>query len=160
MKFAKGDVVIYPAHGVGVVVGREHDLVMLEFANGLSVTLPVVRAQEQLRPPVSKDGLREVQETLRDEGEPSREVWLKRKRETETKLTGGDPLQLAEVVRDGARRKQLLVATKPSARLSVGENDLYEKARRLLAGEVGVACGFDADQANAWIDEQIAPAAA
>ena len=78
-----------------------------------------------------------------EDGEPSREVWLKRKRQTEAKLTGGDPLKLAEVVRDGVRRKQTLLAEKRNSRLSLGENDLYEKARQLLAGELGIACGFD-----------------
>ena len=133
---------------------------MLEFVGGLSVSFPLARAREQLRAPVSEAfGLREVQETLRSDGEPSSEVWLKRKRETEQKLTGGDPRKLAEVVRDGSRRKQLLVAAKPNARLSLGDNELYEKARQLLAGEIGVACGYDPAQAKAWIDEQIAATA-
>lgn len=164
MELAVGDAVVYAAYGVGVVAVRERrlvlgvdqDVVVLQFAGGLSVMLPVARAREQLRPPVSEAGIGRVQETLRDSGEPSREVWLKRKRETEAKLTGGDPLKLAEVVRDGVRRKQTLLAEKRNARLSLGENDLYEKARRLLVGEIGVACGFDQAGAEAWIDEQIA----
>ncbi len=163
-----GDAVVYAAHGVGFVVARqrgvvlgvEQDVVVLEFADGLSVTLPVARAREQLRPPLSEAGIRQVQETLHDEGEPSREVWPKRKRQTEAKLTGGDPLALAEVVRDSVRRKHLLLAKTPKARLSPAENDAYRKARQLLVEEIGVACGFDSAQADAWIDEQIAAAAA
>ena len=143
-----------------LVVGLEQDVVVLELAGGLSVTLRVARAREQVRPPVSEAGVRRVRQTLREDGEPSREVWLKRKRQTEAKLTGGDLLKLAEVVRDGVRRKQTLLAEKRNARLSLGENDLSEKARQLLAGELGVACGFDAVQADAWIDEQIAAARA
>ena len=168
MKLAVGDAVVYPAHGVGfvsirqsrLVLGVEQDVVVLELAGGLSVTLPVTRALERLRSPVSEAGVRRVQETLRDGAEPSGEVWLKRKRQTETKLTGGDPLMLAEVVRDGFRRKQALLVENRNARLSEGENELYEKARHLLAGEIGVACGFDPEQADAWIDDQIAAAGA
>ena len=168
VKLAVGDAVVYAAYGVGfiavrerrLVLGVEKDVVVIELAGGLSVTLPVARAREQLRPPVSEAGVRRVQETLREDGEPSREVWLKRKRQTEAKLTGGDPLKLAEVVRDGVRRKQTLMAEKRNSRLSLGENDLYEKARQLLAGEIGIACGFDPVQADAWIDEQIAAAQA
>ena len=168
VKLAVGDAVVYAAYGVGfiavrerrLVLGVEKDVVVIELAGGLSVTLPVARARQQLRPPVSEAGVRRVQETLREGGEPSREVWLKRKRQTEAKLTGGDPLKLAEVVRDGVRRKQTLMAEKRNSRLSLGENDLYEKARQLLAGEIGVACGFDPVQADAWIDEQIAAAKA
>ena len=168
MKLAVGDAVVYSAHGVGfvvaserrVLVGVEQDVVVLEFAGGLSVTLPVERAREQLRPPVSGADVRRVQETLRDDGEPSREGWLKRKRRTEAKLTGGDPLALAEVVRDSVRRQHLLLAKSRKARLSSGENDAYKKARQLLVEEIGVACGFDLAQADAWIDEQIAARAA
>jgi RNA polymerase-interacting CarD/CdnL/TRCF family regulator len=168
VKLAVGDAVVYAAYGVGfvavrerrLVLGVEQDVVVLELAGGLSVTLPVVRAREQLRSPVSEAGIRRVQETLRDDGEPSREVWLKRKRQTEAKLTGGDPLKLAEVVRDGVRRKQTLLAEKRNSRLSLGENDLYEKARQLLVGEIGVACGLDPAEADAWIDKQIAARAA
>ena len=143
-----------------MVLGVEQDVVVLEFAGGLSVTLPVARAREQLRPPVSEAGIQQVRETLRGDGEPSREVWLKRKRQTQAKLTGGDPLALAEVVRDTVRRKQLLLAKTVNSRLSPGENDVYEKARQLLVAEIGVACGFDPAQADAWIDEQIAATAA
>ena len=168
VKLAVGDAVVYAAYGVGLVAARERrlvlgveqDVVVLELAGGLSVTLPVARAREQLRLPVSEAGIRRLQQTLRDGGEPSREVWLKRKRETEAKLTGGDPLKLAEVVRDGLRRKQLLRAEKRNARLSPGENDVYEKARQLLVGEIGVACGFDPAEADAWIDEQVTAAEA
>lgn len=168
VKLAVGDAVVYAAYGVGfvavrerrLVLGVEQDVVVLELAGGLSVTLPIVRAREQLRSPVSEAGIRRVQETLRDDGEPSREVWLKRKRQTEAKLTGGDPLKLAEVVRDGVRRKQTLLAEKRNSRLSLGENDLYEKARQLLVGEIGVACGLDPTEADAWIDTQIAARAA
>jgi RNA polymerase-interacting CarD/CdnL/TRCF family regulator len=163
VKLAVGDPVVYAAFGVGFValreprsvLGVEQDVVVLEFAGGLSVTLPVTRALEELRPPVSEAGVRRVQETLRDDAEASGEVWLKRKRQTESKLTGGDPLMLAEVVRDSVRRKQTLLAENRNARLSVGENDLYEKARQLLVGEIGVACGLDPAEAGAWIDAQI-----
>ena len=168
MKLAVGDAVVYAAHGVGVVVARERrmaigieqEVVVLEFADGLSVTLPLARARGRLRPPVSDAGVRRVQETLRDDGEPSRGVWLKRKQQTQAKLTGGDPLALAEVVRDSVRRKQLLLAQTSTSRLSPTENDAYQKARRLLVEEIGVACGLNAAQADAWIDEQIAATAA
>jgi CarD family transcriptional regulator len=168
VKLAVGDAVVYAAYGVGfvavrerrLVLGVEQDVVVLELAGGLSVTLPVVRAREQLRSPVSGAGIRRVQETLRDDGEPSREVWLKRKQQTQAKLTGGDPLALAEVVRDSVRRKQLLLAQTSTSRLSPTENDAYQKARRLLVEEIGVACGLNAAQADAWIDEQIAATAA
>ena len=51
VKLAVGDAVVYPAHGVGHVVARERRMVqggmqevlVLELAEGLSVTLPISR---------------------------------------------------------------------------------------------------------------------
>ena len=166
MKLAVGDVVVYAAYGVGRVVaherrlahGAEQEVVVVELANGLSVMLPIERAREQLRPPVDAVGVRRVRETLCADGTPSTDAWPKRKQQTQAKLTGGDPLELAEVVRDGARHKQAL-AERSSSQLSSGEKVLYEKARQLLSAEIGIACGLDPAQADAWIDEQItAPA--
>ena len=162
MKLAVGDVVVYAAYGVGrvvarerrLVLGAEQEVVVLQLADGLSVMLPLERAREQLRPPLSKAGLRRVQQRLREDSTPSLDNWPKRKQQTEAKLTGGDPLELAEVVRDGARHKRTLAA-KGSSQLSSGDKVMYEKARRLLSAEIGVACGLDPTQADAWIDEQI-----
>ena len=57
MELRVGGVVAYPPHGVGritarekrVVLGVEEEVVVVELGNELSVTLPVSRAQEQLR---------------------------------------------------------------------------------------------------------------
>ena len=141
-----------------LVLGAEQEVVVVELANGLSVMLPIERAREQLRPPVSAAGVRRIQARLREDGVPSVDAWPKRRQQMRAKLTAGDPLELAEVVRDGARHKQALAA-KGSAQLSSGEKVLYEKARQLLSAEIGVACGLDPARADAWIDEQItAPA--
>ena len=105
---------MYPAHGAGrvaarekrVVLGAEQEVVVLELlADGLSVTLPMQLARELLRPLVSEAGLSRVQETLREDGALSGDVWVKRLKQVQAKLRGGDPLELAEIVRDGARRQ-------------------------------------------------------
>jgi RNA polymerase-interacting CarD/CdnL/TRCF family regulator len=166
VRLAVGDVVVYAAYGVGRIVARERrpvhgaeqEVVVVELADGLSVLLPIERAHEQLRPPVSAAGARRIQERLRQDSAPSPDNWPKRKEQTRAKLTGGDPLQLAEIVRDGARHKQAL-AERGNSQLSSGEKVLYEKARQLLSAEICIACGLDPAQADAWIDEQItAPA--
>jgi RNA polymerase-interacting CarD/CdnL/TRCF family regulator len=75
-------VVVYASHGAGrvaargktVVLGVEQEIVVLELAHGLSVTLPMRRAREQLRPLVSEADVRRVQETLRVDGALSGDV--------------------------------------------------------------------------------------
>ncbi len=164
VRLAVGDVVVYPAHGVGRVAAREkqlglgtaQEILVLELADGLSVTLPVERARELLRPLLSEVDLRRVQETLRKEHTLSEDVWLKRRKDTQVKLAGGDPLGLAEVVRDCARRQKRLIAKRTGSQLSPSERDLYTRARRLLSGEIGLARGLEQAEADAWIEEQLA----
>jgi CarD family transcriptional regulator len=165
VKLAVGDAVVYPAYGAGrvaarekrVVLGADQEIVVLALADGLSITLPMQLARELLRPLVSEAGLRGVQETLREDGAPSGDVWLKRVKQVQAKLRGGDPLELAEIVRDGARRQQTLTANGTSSKLSLWEKGLCVKARQHLSGEIGLARGLDRAQVDAWIDEQLAP---
>ena len=157
---------MYPAHGAGYVVARERRMVqgamqevlVLELMDGLSVTLPIERARELLRPLLSETDLRRVQETLRQDRTLSDDVWLRRRRDTKVKLAAGDPLGLAEVVRDSALRARRLIAKHNGSQLSPSERDLYVRARRLLSGEISLAHGMEPLEADAWIDEQLAAA--
>jgi CarD family transcriptional regulator len=161
-----GDVVVYGAHGVGSLVARERRMVqgatrevlVLELSDGLLVTLPVERAREVLRQPLSEADLSRVQETLSEEHTISEDAWLKRRRDTQLKVGAGDPLGLAEVV-DGALRERRLTARHKGSQLSPGERNLYMHARRLLSLEIGLAHGLGPDEADAWIEEQLTAAA-
>ena len=147
MKLTVGTVVAYPPHGVGrvasrqkkVVLGVEEEVVVIELGNELSVTLPLARATELLRPPATEADLKRVQKTLREDGVVSDEIWSKRVQQAQEKLRSGDPLELAEIVRDGVRREQGLTANGSPTKLSTSERALHLKAKELLAGEIGVA---------------------
>ena len=161
---AVGTVVAYPPHGVGRISAREkrlafgveQEVVVVELGNDLSVTLPLSRARELLRLPVSEAGLRRVQETLREDAVVSDEVWSKRMQQTQEKLRRGDPLELAEIVRDGVRRERMLSADGSRSKLSTSERALQVKAREFLASEIGAVRGVGYLEADAWIDEQLA----
>lgn len=160
-----GAVVVHPGHGAGRILAREkrqdrgavRNVVVLELCDGLLVTLPVELARRVLRSPLSQADLFRVQETLRLAPLPSEDGWLKRRRDTQLKLTRGSPIELAEVVRDGALRQQRLLASKRGAFLSASERALYTRARRLLAGEIGLVNDLEPAEADAWIDEQLDP---
>ena len=166
MKLTIGAVVAYPPHGVGriaarekrMVLGVEEEVVVIELGNDLSVTLPMARAQELLRPPVTEAGIRRVRETLREDGVVSDEIWSKRVQYAQEKLRSGDPLELAEIVRDGVRREQGKTANGTPTKLSTSERALHLKARELLSGEISVTRGLDLAAADAWIDDQLAAA--
>ena len=164
MELKVGTIVAYPPHGVGrvakrekrVILGVDEEVVVIELANELSVTLPISRAEEQLRPPATEADLKKVQKALREEGVVSEEIWSKRVQQAQEKLRSGDPLELAEIVRDGVRREQGKTSNGTPTKLSTSERALHLKARELLSGEIGVTRGLEPAEAEAWIDEQLA----
>src|SRR5207248_7734237 len=99
LKLAVGDVVVYASHGVGRVIAREGGSVVLEFGTELTVTLPLDRARESLRPLSGKPELKRVQQTLSDSCAPAVEPWSKRFRAIQAKVSAGEVTGLAELVR-------------------------------------------------------------
>ena len=140
------------------VLGVAHEVVVFELATGLRVTLPLQRARERLRPLVSDADVRRVQQRLHEDGEAGVGGWRTRLRQGQAKLASGDPLELAEVVRDGMRCQGRLGGRDSPAKLSESERRLYVQARQLLAQEIGSARGLALAEADAWIEKQVAPA--
>jgi CarD family transcriptional regulator len=93
---------------------------------------------------------------LQDDGELNSRNWLSRRREALEKLIGGTPVELAEIVSEGAQRERLRSASRGSkAQLSLGERQLYTRARALLCGEVAVALDIQPTAAERWIDRHL-----
>ena len=161
MKLAVGDRVVYASHGIGRVVARKkapkggQDTVVLEFAQDLSVTLPLERALTNLRPLADEAKLNSIRKTLRSKEDTSDVVWQKRLKQTQAKVAGGEPLGLAEVVRDAVQRERGTTSRGEAIKLSLSERNLYLKARQLLAEEIGLARGIDPAEADEWIAEQL-----
>jgi CarD family transcriptional regulator len=163
MRLEVGDMVVYASHGVGCVAAKgkrdvldaEQDLVVVEFADGLKVTLPLERAEKYLRPLASDADVRRVQKTLREDRVVEAEPWLKRRKDAQAKLTGGGAIELAEIVRDGVIRGRKLAGKGLGTQGSDSERKILVKARDLLSGEIAAALGLEPKQAEAWIDEQL-----
>jgi RNA polymerase-interacting CarD/CdnL/TRCF family regulator len=112
---------------------------VLALANGLSVELPLAQAEGLLRPLADAEEIARVGVVLRSvavEVDP----WLKRQRAARAKM--GTAVGLAEIVSAGAQRVSL----------SPGERELVRRAKDLLAGEIALSRGEDAETASAWID--------
>jgi CarD family transcriptional regulator len=163
VRLAVGDMVVYGSHGAGhvaarerrVVLGKRQEVIVLALAGGLSVELPMGRANELLRPLASEADISRVQKTLGADHAVSGDPWPKRRRDSQAKLTGGDAIELAEIIRDSARREWRLPAKGTKSQLSPGERAFFVKARELLSNEIALARGVDPAEANAWIDEQL-----
>jgi CarD family transcriptional regulator len=146
VEFKAGDHVVYPTHGVGQVQGIEEMPVA-----GMSLKVIIVTFEENrmtLRVPVNKaasSGLRmlasgammnEAMEILRGRARIKRAMWSRRAQEYEQKINSGDPLAIAEVVRDLHRN-----AGQPDQ--SFSERQIYEQAMERLATEVAAIDGTD-----------------
>ena len=139
LEFSAGDLVVYPAHGVGkvdgvetlTVAGQSVSLYAITFEKErMKLKIPVAKAKTSgLRRLSSKDRLKAALETLQGRARVRRTMWSRRAQEYEAKINSGDPLAIAEVVRDLHRN-----AGQPDQ--SFSERQIYEAAMDRLAAEL------------------------
>lgn len=156
LMFNTGDFVVYPTHGVGKVLGIEKQ----EIA-GLALKLFVISFEHErmtLRVPVEKaadSGLRKLSSkkvmegalsTLKGRARVKRTMWSRRAQEYEAKINSGDPVSIAEVVRDLHRR-----ADQPDQ--SFSERQIYEQALERLASEVAAVEKIDMEKAQTKLEK-------
>src|SRR5579883_1805255 len=138
--FAQGDHVVYPTHGVGKVeriaveeiAGHKLELIHITFEeNRMTLRVPVAKARTAgLRKLASRDLFDKAMDVLRGKARIKRTMWSRRAQEYEAKINSGDPLAIAEVVRDLHRN-----AGQPDQ--SFSERQIYESAMDRLAAELG-----------------------
>jgi CarD family transcriptional regulator len=138
-EFKAGDHVVYPTHGVGSVQGIETvsaagyslQVIVVTFEeNRMTLRVPVNKAASSgLRKLASNEGIKEALDTLKGKARIKRTMWSRRAQEYEAKINSGDPVAIAEVVRDLHRN-----AGQPDQ--SFSERQIYEQALDRLATEV------------------------
>ena len=137
--YSAGDFVVYPTHGVGKVLGVETQEI-----SGISLELIIIKFDKDrmtLRVPVEKaqnSGLRKLSTrkvmdtaltTLKGRSRAKRTMWSRRAQEYEAKINSGDPVLIAEVVRDLHRGDD-----QPDQ--SYSERQMYQAALDRLAREL------------------------
>ena len=157
--FVTGDFVVYPTHGVGRVISIETQAI-----GGVELELFVIRFERDrmtLRIPVSKvrnSGLRRLANkklmdtalsTLRGRARIKRTMWSRRAQEYEAKINSGDPISIAEVVRDLYRN-----ANQPEQ--SYSERQIYEQALERLACELAAVEQIDTAAATQKLERLLA----
>jgi CarD family transcriptional regulator len=139
VEFKAGDHVVYPTHGVGQVQGIEDmpvagmslKVIIVTFEeNRMTLRVPVNKASSSgLRKLATPEVINEALEVLRGRARIKRTMWSRRAQEYEQKINSGDPLAIAEVVRDLHRN-----AGQPDQ--SFSERQIYEQALDRLAAEL------------------------
>jgi len=136
---APGDAVVHPAHGIGRFEARETqdldgdrlDVLRLRFdERHLTLRVPVAKAgRSGLRLPMASGTIGRVMAALAGAPRASRAIWARRAIEFTAKVNSGDPMLVAEVVRDLGRHAE-------RTDLPLGERFLFEQAVQRLAAEI------------------------
>jgi CarD family transcriptional regulator len=160
--FKTNEWIVYPAHGVGRIVGIEEQ----EIA-GMSLELFVITFEKDkmtLRVPTGKSqsvGMRKLaeentvkraMETLKGRARVKRTMWSRRAQEYEAKINSGDLIAIAEVVRD-------LYRSESQPEQSYSERQLYEAALDRMAREIAAVEKLDERGAVQRITEVLSKSA-
>ena len=137
--FVEGDHVVYPTHGVGKVeriateeiAGHRLELIHITFEeNRMTLRVPVAKARTAgLRKLATRKQFDEALAVLKGRARIKRTMWSRRAQEYEAKINSGDPMAIAEVVRDLHRN-----SGQPDQ--SFSERQIYEAALDRLAAEL------------------------
>ncbi len=148
--FSCGNHVVYPAHGVGKIKSIEthdiggHSLEMFVISfekDRMTLRLPTSKAKTSgLRPVCTSKEMASAINGLKTRGRARRSMWSRRAQEYETKINSGDPVSLAEVVRELYRG-----VNQPEQ--SYSERQVYQNALHRLAGEIAAIESIETDRA-------------
>jgi CarD family transcriptional regulator len=154
--FNEGDYVVYPTHGVGKVAsierqriaGHELELFVITFdRDRMTLRVPVPKARMSgLRKLSTRSVMDDALGKLRGRAKVKRAMWSRRAQEYEAKINSGDPVSIAEVVRDLHRN-----ANQPDQ--SYSERQIYEAALERLAAELAAVEQIAAEQATQKLEK-------
>jgi CarD family transcriptional regulator len=159
VNFQAGEVVVYPAHGVGRITAIEDQevagfrlqvfVIFFEHSK-MIVRIPVAKAARSGLRKVAEPALVEkALEILTGRAQAKRGIWARRAQEYEAKIKSGDLLEVAEVVRD-------LYRAPDQAEASYSERTLYEAVVETLVREISAAHGSTLTEAQKLVEQTLA----
>ena len=153
-----GEIVVYPKHGVGEIIKIESMevsgiknrfyVVKMEQAR-LTIRVPVEKKDfVGLRKISSKKIIDEIFSVLKLKPKIRRIMWSRRAQEYDSKIYSGDPIKIAEVIRDLFRKN-----SQPEQ--SYSERQMFQIALERLAREVAAVEKTDYFQATEKIENTL-----
>jgi len=159
--FKDGDLVVYPAHGVGKllsietqeVAGHELKVFVISFIkNRMTLRLPMMKAHNAgLRNLASPHEVNTALKILKKNPVNRKVIWARRAQEYELKISSGQLSSIAEVIRDLYRGEN-----QPDQ--SYSERQIYQAALQRLSAEIAAIENIEETQATEKV-EQILQAA-
>ena len=148
--FKTEDFVVYPTNGVGKILGTETqeiagtqlDLLVINFEQDrMTLRIPVAKAETSgLRRLSSRKQMDLALVKLEGRARVRRTMWSRRAQEYEAKINSGDPVSIAEVVRDLRRNST-------QSEQSYSERQMYQAALDRLAREFAAIENIDEETA-------------
>ncbi len=156
-EFIKGDIAVYPAHGVGyiksienkVINGENMSFYMMKIVeNGMVIMIPTSNVDSVgLRNVISEKEVSQVYKVMKEKTHNgNKQTWNRRYREYMDKIKTGSIYDVAEVFRD-------LFQLKLEKDLSFGERKLLDTAQSLLVQELSIAKDVDEDVMRTEIEQ-------
>lgn len=156
-KYAVGDKVVHPQHGAATIqkkvrqdfAGKRQDYFVLDIATEqLTVMVPLDKADELIRPVISKTKSREVLRSLKGDPEEAGSNWSRWYKVLNEKMTSGDIFQVAEVVRDLSYAQQ-------TKGISPALKRMLSKARLTLSSELAFSLEVEEEEAVKKLDRAL-----
>ena len=151
VSFNSGEYVVYPTHGVGkisdiskqTIAGSELELLVVNFdKDKMTLRIPVAKIEQVGLRKISESAtINQALETLKGKAKVKKIMWSRRAQEYENKINSGNPVAVAEVVRDLYRSENL-------AEQSYSERQIYDQAFERLASEVAVFDNTSVEEAG------------
>ena len=162
LMYSPGDYVVYPTHGVGKVIeienqeyaGHRLKLFVISFdRDRMTLRVPTDKAEVSgLRKLTSKKMMETALTILKGPARVKRTMWSRRAQEYATKINSGDPVAIAEVVRDLHRDTEQPIQ-------SFSERKIYETALDRLAREVAAVEKTDPEKATEKLEDILSASA-
>jgi CarD family transcriptional regulator len=137
--FKVGELVVYPAHGVGKIsnieeqeiAGIKLELYIVDFEKEkLRLKVPTNRAEQKgMRQLADRSMIEAAMKVIRGRARIKRTMWSRRAQEYDAKINSGDMISVAEVIRD-------LYRSERQPEQSYSERQLFEQALARFAREL------------------------
>ncbi len=158
-EFKAGEYIVYPAHGVGRIVGIDTqevaglklDLFVISFLKDkMTLRVPTTKATGVgMRKLADPNTVKRALETVRGRARIKRTMWSRRAQEYEAKINSGDLISIAEVVRD-------LYRSENQPEQSYSERQLYEAALDRMSREISSVSRISETEAIRQIEQNLA----
>ena len=159
INFKIGELVVYPAHGVGRITNVEEqeiagiklELYIVDFEKEkLRLKVPTNRAEQKgMRHLADRTLIEQAMKVIRGRARIKRTMWSRRAQEYDAKINSGDMIAVSEVIRD-------LYRSERQPEQSYSERQLFEQALGRFARELAAVRKVDEDQCIKELEDFLA----